>query len=229
MVSMSMSAEAARRALDAAKGDDEFVQRYLDGDRSAFQHMQGLLQAAYPDTGPGEDADEGTRPAAELPAMPAGDGGGAAMPDWLLEAGDAGFAPPKSPAHYQFDYAPNAEIDPEFDRMARDWMFKAELPAGWAGEIARDYQRRAAKPSSADEVAQEREAVLGRLRKDWGDAPEKKLAQVRDLVLRAGRDDQAEKQYRELRPRAKGDDIAEATRRADDWLARYPPREFPLD
>jgi hypothetical protein len=23
-------------------------------------------------------------------------------------------------------------------------MFKAELPAGWAGEIARDYQRRAA-------------------------------------------------------------------------------------
>jgi hypothetical protein len=102
-------------------------------------------------------------------------------------------------------------------------------PAGWAGEIARDYQRRAAKPPSADEIAQEREAVLGRLRKDWGDATEKKLAQVRDLVLRAGRDDQAEKQYRELRPRAKGDDIAEATRRADDWLARYPPREFPLD
>ena len=76
--------------------------------------------------------------------------------------------------------------------MARDWMFKAELPAGWAGEIARDYQRRAAKPPSADEIGQEREAVLGRLRQDWGDATDQKLAQIRDLVLRAGDDRLAE-------------------------------------
>jgi hypothetical protein len=57
--------------------------------------------------------------------MPSGDGGGSALSDWLLEAGDAGFAPPKSPAHYQLDYAPNVEIDPEFDRQVRDWMYWA--------------------------------------------------------------------------------------------------------
>ena len=31
MSAMSMTAEAARRALDAAKRDDAFVNRYLDG------------------------------------------------------------------------------------------------------------------------------------------------------------------------------------------------------
>ncbi|HVO15542.1 MAG TPA: hypothetical protein VMV26_10030, partial [Alphaproteobacteria bacterium] len=155
---MSMSAEAARRALEDAKGDDDFVRRYLDGDKAAFRHMQGLLQAACPDDSSidlgkatRDDADlAGPEPARRAPAMPSGDGGGSALSDWLLEAGDAGFAPPKSPAHYQLDYAPNVEINPDFDGMARDWMFKAELPAGWAGEIARDYQRRAAKPPSAD-------------------------------------------------------------------------------
>ena len=70
-------------------------------------------------------------------------GGGEAIPQWLLDAGDAGFAPPKSPAHYKFDYAPDVEIDPEFDRLARGWMYQAELPAGWSSKIARDYQRRA--------------------------------------------------------------------------------------
>jgi hypothetical protein len=196
MVSMSMSAEAARRALEDAKGDDDFVRRYLDGDKAAFRHMQGLLQAAYPDDGSIEAGSAtrddaglaGPEPAGRAPAMPSGDGGGSALSDWLLEAGDAGFAPPKSPAHYQLDYAPNVEIDPDFDGMARDWMYKAELPAGWAGEIARDYQRRAAKPPSADEVAQEREAVLGRLRKDWGDAADAKLAQERGLIGGIGDD-----------------------------------------
>jgi hypothetical protein len=67
------------------------------------------------------------------------------MLDWLLEAGDAGFAPPKSPAHYKFEYAPHGEIDPAFDRLARDWMYQAELPAGWSSEIVRDHQRRATK------------------------------------------------------------------------------------
>jgi hypothetical protein len=33
--------------------------------------------------------------------------------------------------------------------MARDWMYKAELPAGWAAEITRDYQRCAAQPPCA--------------------------------------------------------------------------------
>jgi hypothetical protein len=196
MVSMSMSAEAARRALEDAKGDDDFVRRYLDGDAAAFRHMQGLLQAAYPDDSSidlgkatRDDADlAGPEPAGKAPAPPSGDGGGSALSDWLLEAGDAGFAPPKSPSHYQLDYAPNVEIDPDFDGMARDWMYRAELPAGWAGEIARDYQRRAAKPPSADEVAQEREAVLGRLRKDWGDAADAKLAQVRGLIGGIGDD-----------------------------------------
>ena len=191
MISTSMSADAARRALEAAKGDDEFVRRYLDGDQAAFRQMQGLLQAAYPDSGPGDTGaavDDSALRAPAAPATPAGDGDGAAMPQWLLDAGDAGFAPPKSPAHYQFDYAPNVEIDPEFDRQARDWMYKAELPAGWAAEITRDYQRRAAKPPSDDEVAQEREAVLGRLRRDWGDATDAKLAQVRELVRGIGDD-----------------------------------------
>jgi hypothetical protein len=196
MVSMSMSADAARRALEDAKGDDEFVRRYLDGDQAAFMHMQGLLQAAYPDDGSIDSGNAtrddagltGPEPASRAPAMPSGDGGGSALSDWLLEAGDAGFAPPKSPAHYQLDYAPNVEIDPEFDRQARDWMYRAELPAGWAGEIARDYQRRAAKSPSADEVAQEREAVLGRLRRDWGEATDAKLAQVRGLIGGIGDD-----------------------------------------
>jgi hypothetical protein len=44
-----------------------------------------------------------------------------------------------------FDNAPNVEIDPAFDWLAHDWMYKAELPAGWSSEIVRDYQRRAAK------------------------------------------------------------------------------------
>jgi hypothetical protein len=188
MISMSMSADAARRALEGAKGDDAFVRRYLDGDREAFATMQRLMQAAYPDGGPGETADESANLAPKAPAAPAGDGGGEAMPDWLLKAGDAGFAPPKSPAHYQFDYALNAEIDPEFDRTARDWMYKAGLPAGWSTQISREYQRRAAKPPSDAEVAQEREAVLGRLRQDWGDATDAKLAQVRDLVHGLGDD-----------------------------------------
>jgi hypothetical protein len=98
-------------------------QRYLDGDQAAFRRMQGLLQAAYPDSGPGDTggaADDSALRAPAAPATPAGDGDGAAMPQWLLDAGDAGFAPPKSPAHHQFDYAPNVEIDPEFDRMTRD-------------------------------------------------------------------------------------------------------------
>ena len=56
--------EAARRALDAAKKDDDLVKRYLDGDRNAFAYMQGLMQKAYPDAGPGEDADQSPRPAA---------------------------------------------------------------------------------------------------------------------------------------------------------------------
>ena len=53
MSPMSMTAEAARRALEAAKRDDHFVKRYLDGDRQAFAHMQGLMRAAYPDEGLG--------------------------------------------------------------------------------------------------------------------------------------------------------------------------------
>jgi hypothetical protein len=117
-----------------------------------------------------------------------GDGGGGAMPEWLLEAGDAGFAPPKSPAHYKFEYAPHGEIDPAFDRLARDWMYQAELPASWSSEIARDYQRRAAKPPSDVELAEERAAVLARLRKHWGEATDGKLAQVRDLVHGIGDD-----------------------------------------
>jgi hypothetical protein len=161
MSAMSMSAEAARRALEAAKDDDEFVRRYLDGNREAFATMQRLMQAAYPGGGPGEAPDDSATLAPKVSAAPSGDGDGAAMPDWLLKAGDAGFAPPKSPAHYQFDYAPNAEIDPAFDRTARDWMYKAGLPAGWSTRISREYQRRAAKPPSDDEVAQERELVHG--------------------------------------------------------------------
>ena len=49
------------------------------------------------------------------------------------------------------------------------------------------------------------------------------------VAMSDGGDDQAEKWYRQLRPRVTADDIAEATRRADDWLARYPPRKFPPD
>jgi hypothetical protein len=200
MVPMSMSADAARRALAEAKGDDDFVRRYLDGDRAAVQHMQGLLQAAYPDEG-AADGGKGTRddaglagpePASGAAAAAGDEGDGTALSDRLLEAGDAGFARPMSPAHYQLGYAPHVEIDPDFDRQARDWMYRAELPAGWAGEIARDYQRRAARPPSADEVAREREAVLRRLRKDWGDAAGAKLAQVRGLIRGVGDDRLAE-------------------------------------
>jgi hypothetical protein len=143
MSAMSMTAEAARRALDAAKRDGEFVKRYLDGDRAAFAHMQRLMRAAYPDEGPGESRsaadDSASFGAPKGRAVPIGDGAGEAMPRWLIEAGDAGFAPPKSPAYYKFEYALNVEIDPEFDRLARDWMYKAELPAGWSSEIVRDY------------------------------------------------------------------------------------------
>ena len=39
----------ARQALEAAKSNSGFVKRYLDGDRSAFDHMQSLIQAAYPE------------------------------------------------------------------------------------------------------------------------------------------------------------------------------------
>jgi hypothetical protein len=39
----------ARRALEAAKSDSGFVNRYLDGDRDAFAHMQSLIRAAYPE------------------------------------------------------------------------------------------------------------------------------------------------------------------------------------
>src|SRR5690606_17093065 len=120
-----------------------------------FATMQRLMRAAYPDEGPGAASgpvdDSAFGPA--MTAAPTGDGGGGAMPEWLREAGDAGFAPPKSPAHYSFEYAPHVEIDPEFDRLARDWMYKAELPAGWSAEIARDYQRRAATPPSEIELA----------------------------------------------------------------------------
>jgi hypothetical protein len=46
------TAESARRALDAAKSDADFVRRYLDGDRDAFAYMQSLIRAAYPDEAP---------------------------------------------------------------------------------------------------------------------------------------------------------------------------------
>jgi hypothetical protein len=39
----------ARQALEAAKSDDGFVKRYVDGDRNAFAQMQSLIQAAYPE------------------------------------------------------------------------------------------------------------------------------------------------------------------------------------
>jgi hypothetical protein len=48
----------ARQALEAAKSDDGFVKRYLDGDRNAFSQMQSLIQAAYPDPDiSGDDSD----------------------------------------------------------------------------------------------------------------------------------------------------------------------------
>lgn len=49
------------------------------------------------------------------------------------------------------------------------------------------------------------------------------------VAIRDGGDEQAEKWYQELRPRVSGDDVAEATTRADDWIARYPPREIAPD
>jgi hypothetical protein len=39
----------ARRALELAKADSALVNRYLDGDRDAFAHMQSLIRAAYPE------------------------------------------------------------------------------------------------------------------------------------------------------------------------------------
>ncbi|HEX7005589.1 MAG TPA: hypothetical protein VF274_00490 [Alphaproteobacteria bacterium] len=188
---MSMTAEAAQQALDAAKHDGDFVDRYLAGDREAFTTMQRLMRAAYPDEAPGEGAagnNGGAGAAKEAPDLPVDDDGGEALPQWLSEAGDAAFAPPRSPAYYRIEYAPHVEIDPEFDRLAREWMYKAELPAGWSSEIARDYQRRAARPPSAAELAEERAAVLGRLRRHWGDETEARLAQVRDLVHGIGDD-----------------------------------------
>lgn len=40
---------------------------------------------------------------------------------------------------------------------------------------------------------------------------------------------EAPKDYERLRRRVSSDDIAEATRRADDWIARYPLRDIPPD
>jgi hypothetical protein len=39
----------ARQALETAKLDNGFVKRYLDGDRNAFDQMQSLIKAAYPE------------------------------------------------------------------------------------------------------------------------------------------------------------------------------------
>jgi hypothetical protein len=49
------------------------------------------------------------------------------------------------------------------------------------------------------------------------------------VAMRDGGDEQAEKWYWELRPSVTGNDIAEATSRADDWLARYPRRKIAPD
>ena len=71
----------ARQALEAAKSDSGFVRRYLDGDRSAFDRMQSLIQAAYPE-----------------PEASGGDNskGGASTPmfqPWTPEAATEGLTP----------------------------------------------------------------------------------------------------------------------------------------
>jgi hypothetical protein len=58
-------ATPARQALEAAKSDDGFVKRYLDGDRNAFAQMQSLIQAAYPEpdaSGSNDTANDASSP-----------------------------------------------------------------------------------------------------------------------------------------------------------------------
>jgi hypothetical protein len=71
----------ARQALEAAKSDSGFVKRYLDGDCSAFDYMQSLIQAAYPE--PEASADIGSVSGASTP-MPR---------SWTPETATEGLAP----------------------------------------------------------------------------------------------------------------------------------------
>ena len=71
----------ARQALEAAKSDSGFVKRYLDGDRSAFDRMQSLIQAAYPE--PAASADIGSVSGASTPMLRS----------WTPETATEGLAP----------------------------------------------------------------------------------------------------------------------------------------
>jgi hypothetical protein len=89
----------ARRALEAAKSDSGFVNRYLDGDRDAFAHMQSLIRAAYPEPdAPGvaatdarSDTSSSSAPwSGDIFSTNAGDAGGdstfrGGFPDWRDE------------------------------------------------------------------------------------------------------------------------------------------------
>jgi hypothetical protein len=71
----------AQQALGAAKSDNGFVKRYLDGDRTAFNQMQSLIQAAYPE--PKASSDDGAGSGASVPIFQ----------PWTPEAATEGLAP----------------------------------------------------------------------------------------------------------------------------------------
>ena len=71
----------ARQALEAAKSDSGFVKRYLDGDRSAFDRMQSLIQAAYP-----EPAEAGERGGAGEASSDTANGANSHLAPWFSDA-----------------------------------------------------------------------------------------------------------------------------------------------
>jgi len=71
----------ARQALEAAKSDSGFVKRYLDGDCSAFDHMQSLIQAAYPEPDASSRGDAANGTSAPM------------FQPWTPEAATEGLAP----------------------------------------------------------------------------------------------------------------------------------------
>jgi hypothetical protein len=85
---MSEATAAARKALTDIKFDSAFVDRYLDGDRKAFDHVQGLIRTAYPEPdASGAGAEGGATDRVFRPWSPpaSGDGSDGVAP-WLRDA-----------------------------------------------------------------------------------------------------------------------------------------------
>jgi len=83
---MSEATAAARKALTDIRSDSTLVNRYLDGDRKAFDHVQGLIRTAYPepDTSSGGGAEGGATDPVFRPWSPPASSDGVAP--WLRDA-----------------------------------------------------------------------------------------------------------------------------------------------